>query len=145
MALDEKNCNRDYLFGRLLAVADHMERSTFEDNEYGSRLTNAMKYMEAFSMRPSKTWRTIHNRLLPYMQKREKYGGKERLLLGEITSLFTKEDFDSDKPLGSLFLLGFYNQQFAIQQLIEKQKRDKAKRNSKGTNKNTTSQSDATK
>lgn len=145
VALDEKNCNRDYLFGRLLAVADHMERSTFEDNEYGSRLTNAMKYMEAFSMRPSKTWRTIHNRLLPYMQKREKYGGKERLLLGEITSLFTKEDFDSDKPLGSLFLLGFYNQQFAIQQLIEKQKRDKAKRNSKGTNKNTTSQSDATK
>ena len=55
VALDEKNCNRDYLFGRLLAVADHMERSTFEDYEYGSRLTNAMKYMEVFSMRPAKT------------------------------------------------------------------------------------------
>lgn len=141
VALDEKNCNRDYLFGRLLAVADHMERSTFDGDEYGSRLTNAMKYMEAFSMRPSKTWWTIHNRLLPYMQKREKYGGKERLLLGQITSLFTKEDFESNTPLGSLFLLGFYNQQFAFQQLIEKQKKDKAERKSKGTTKNTTSQS----
>lgn len=124
-----------------MAVADHMERSTFDGDEYGSRLTNAMKYMEAFSMRPSKTWWTIHNRLLPYMQKREKYGGKERLLLGQITSLFTKEDFESNTPLGSLFLLGFYNQQFAFQQLIEKQKKDKAERKSKGTTKNTTSQS----
>ena len=61
--------------------------------------------------------------------------------MGQITSLFTKEDFESNTPLGSLFLLGFYNQQFAFQQLIEKQKKDKAERKSKGTTKNTTSQS----
>lgn len=119
VALDEKNYNRDYLFGRILAVADQMERSTFSKDERGSRLTNAMKYMEVFSMRPATTWMTIHNRLLPYMQKQERFGGKERKLLARIMDLFQEEDFVSDAPLGSRFLLGFYSQQFAIQQEIQ--------------------------
>lgn len=117
VALDEKNCNRDYLFGRLLAVADQIERSTFKGKDKYSRLTNAMKYMEVFSMRPAKTWMTIHNRLLPYMQKqKEKHGSKELELLARITDLFQEEDFVSDAPLGSRFLLGFYSQQVVIQQ-----------------------------
>ena len=117
VALDETNRNRDYLFGRLLAVADQIERSTFKGKDQYSRLTNAMKYMEVFSMRPAKTWMTIHNRLLPYMQKqKEKYGTKELDLLARITDLFQEEEFVSDAPLGSRFLLGFYSQQVVIQQ-----------------------------
>lgn len=142
VALDETNRNRDYLFGRILAVADQLERATFKLDERGSRTTNAMKYMEVFSMRPATTWMTIHNRLRPYMQKQEKYGGKERKLLAQIISLFNEEDFVSDDPLGSRFLLGFYSQQFAIQQLIEKQKKEKALRESEGADNNSTSQSD---
>lgn len=87
-------------------------------------------------MRPATTWMTIHNRLRPYMQKQEKYGGKERKLLAQIISLFNEEDFVSDDPLGSRFLLGFYSQQFAIQQLIEKQKKEKALRESEGADNN---------
>ncbi len=117
MALDETNRNRDYLFGRILAVADQIERSTFKGKDKYSRLTNAMKYMEVFSMRPAKTWMTIHNRLLPYMQKqKEKHGSKELELLARITDLFQEDDFVSDAPLGSRFLLGFYSQQVVIQQ-----------------------------
>ena len=117
VALDETNRNRDYLFGRILAVADQIERSTFKGKDKYSRLTNAMKYMEVFSMRPAKTWMTIHNRLLPYMQKqKEKHGSKELELLARITDLFQEEDFVSDAPLGSRFLLGFYSQQVVIQQ-----------------------------
>lgn len=120
VALDETNRNRDYLFGRLLAVADQMERSTFKTEERGSRITNAMKYMEVFSMRPATTWMTIHNRLLPYMQKQEeKYGERERIRLAQIMDLFKEEDFVSDTPLGSRFLLGFYSQQVVIQQEIQ--------------------------
>lgn len=120
VALDETNRNRDYLFGRILAVADHIERSTFKTDERGSRITNAMKYMEVFSMRPSTTWMTIHNRLLPYMQKQEeKYGERERIRLAQIMDLFKEEDFVSDVPLGSRFLLGFYSQQVVIQQEIQ--------------------------
>lgn len=118
VALDEMNRNRDYLFGRILAVADQIERSTFTKDERGSRLTNAMKYMEVFSMRPATTWMTIHNRLLPYMQK-QRYGAIERKRLAQIMDLFKEDDFVSDAPLGSRFLLGFYNQQFAIQQEIQ--------------------------
>ena len=117
VALDETNRNRDYLFGRILAVADQIERSTFKGKDKYSRLTNAMKYMEVFSMRPAKTWMTIHNRLLPYMQKqKEKHGSKELELLARITDLFQEDDFVSDAPLGSRFLLGFYSQQVVIQQ-----------------------------
>jgi len=144
VALDETNRNRDYLFGRILAVADQIERSTFKGDERGSRITNAMKYMEVFSMRPAKTWMTIHNRLLPYMHKREQYR-EDRELLAQIMDLFKEDDFVSDAPLGSRFLLGFYSQQFAIQQLIEKRQKEKALRESKDADNHTTSQSDATK
>lgn len=144
VALDETNRNRDYLFGRMLAVADQLERSTFKGDERGSRITNAMKYMEVFSMRPATTWMTIHNRLLPYMQKREPYG-EERKLLAKIMNLFQEEDFVSDAPLGSRFLLGFYSQQFSIQQIIEERKKEKALRESKNADNNTTNQSDETK
>ena len=141
VALDETNRNRDYLFGRILAVADQIERSTFKGDERGSRITNAMKYMEVFSMRPSTTWMTIHNRLLPYMHKREQYR-EDRELLAQIMTLFKEDDFVSDAPLGSRFLLGFYSQQFAIQQLIEKKKKEKALRESNNADNNTNSQSD---
>ena len=141
MALDETNRNRDYLFGRILAVADQIERSTFKGDERGSRITNAMKYMEVFSMRPSTTWMTIHNRLLPYMHKREQYR-EDRELLAQIMTLFKEDDFVSDAPLGSRFLLGLYSQQFAIQQLIEKKKKEKALRESNNADNNTNSQSD---
>ena len=62
------------------------------------------------------------------MQKREQYGGKERLLLDEITSHFNDADFVSDKPLGGLFLLGFCSQNYAMDQEIAEKKRLKEER-----------------
>ena len=48
VALDKKKTERSYLFGRLLAAADQMERATFTEEEWGSRTTNAMRYMNGF-------------------------------------------------------------------------------------------------
>ena len=126
VALDETKDDRSYLFGRMIAVADQMERATYSREEMGSRTTNAMRYMEIFSSRPATTWKTLHKKLLPYQQKREMYGGKERKLISKIGSMFKEEDFLSDRPLDGRFLLGFYCQQYAMEQEREENRKKKA-------------------
>ena len=116
VALNREKTNRSYLFGRLLAVADQMERATFTKEEKGSRTTNAMRYMMKFSSRPSSTWKTLQEKLLPYQEKREKYGAKEKDLMDEIINTFHDEDFCSDAPLKVEFLLGLSCQRYAMKQ-----------------------------
>ena len=125
LALNAESHERSYLFGRLLAAADQMERMTYTFEERKKRITTAMRYMMAFSMRPSSTWLEIQKRLLPYQLKREEYGGKERRLIAQIADLFEGNDFASNKPLDSSFLLGFYSQQqvFDVQREEAKRKR----------------------
>lgn len=125
VALDESKADRSYLFGRLIAVADQMERATFSRDEMGSRTTNAMRYMEIFSTRPASTWMTLQRKLLPYQQKREMYGGKERKLISKIGSMFHDDDFLSDRPLNGKFLLGYYCQQYAME--LEREENRKKK------------------
>jgi len=117
VALDTTITDRSYLYGRLLAVADWIERSTFDKDT--ERLTNAVQYMNAFSQRPSKTWVTIYNKLQPYQSKLGKFGRGKAVLLDEIVASFTPEDFASNKPLNSKFLLGYHSQRYAFQQEIK--------------------------
>lgn len=124
VALNERKINRSYLFGRLLAVADQMERETFTAEEKGSRITNAMRYMNIFSSRPVSTWETIQKKLLPYQAKREKYGGKEIALIDEIISMFDDGDFCSNAPLEVEFLLGLSCQRHALRKEREENKKD---------------------
>lgn len=128
VALDENNTNRSYLFGRLLALADKLELATYRPEERKTRQTNAMRYMEIFADRPATTWRTVQKKLLPYEHRREAYGGKERKLIHKVGSMFDESDFLSDAPLDGRFLLGFYAQEYAIDQEIEQRKREKALR-----------------
>ena len=117
MALDVTITDRSYLYGRLLAVADWIERSTFDKDT--ERLTNALQYMNAFSQRPSRTWVTIYKKLQPYQAKLGKLGRSKANLLDEIIAGFAPEDFYSNKPLDSKFLLGYHSQRYAIQQEIQ--------------------------
>jgi len=108
MALNLTNIDRSYLFGRLLAVADKAEFLTYEYGE--KRETNAKRYMNAFSKRPAKTWKTIAERLVPYFNKmhvgqRLKYEN----MINEIGSSFADGAF-SNEALSELYLLGYYCQ-----------------------------------
>lgn len=69
MALDKECKNRDYLYGRLLAVADKIERRTFDRDEDAGRETNADRLMNAFSQHPYQTWTIIERRIHPYLRK----------------------------------------------------------------------------
>lgn len=128
VALDKEKTERAYLFGRLLAAADQMERATFKPEERGSRTTNAMRYMNRFASRPASTWMEVQMKLLPYQEKREKYGGKEKHLIDEILHTFAAEDFRSDAPLGVEFLLGLSCQRYVlVKEMDETEKAEEGK------------------
>lgn len=101
--------DRSVLFGSLLAVADKVEQLTYRRDE--NRMTNAMRYMNAFSQRPYKTWQIIIERLTPYFSKL--YPGtrtKYQNILSEINSRFIPGDYESSDKLEGKYLLGFYCQ-----------------------------------
>lgn len=107
MGLDKNCTRRDYLYGRLLAVADKAERLTYGKDDAG-RTTNAKRYFETFSNRPYQTWRIIWNRLAPYMEKlakkSEKTGRYYAKLINEITDQFDHDDFMDNSKLAPEFL-----------------------------------------
>ncbi|WP_409273815.1 type I-C CRISPR-associated protein Cas8c/Csd1 [Neobacillus sp. SCS-31] len=117
VALDKENTDRNYLFGRLLAIADVLERNALGSNE--SRATNAVRYMNSFSKNPERTWATIQASLQPYQAR---LGTKVRYynsLIDEVASKFNSEDFNN-KPLTGKYLLGFYSQRHDLYQKKEK-------------------------
>lgn len=123
VALDQECNKRDYLYGRLLAVAYYAEFRTYAKEE--RRETNAQRYMTAFSQRPMQTWKVIEEKLLPYWP-RLKSGecAKYKNLMEEIYEKFSVETFEDDRPLGGLYLLGFHSQITALKKYPEKQGED---------------------
>ena len=121
MALDETRRTRDYLYGRLLAIADVIEERALYKAEQ-NRPTNAIRYMQQFSQRPFRTWKQIHDLLMPYLMR---LGGRAyyyKNLIAEVESMFTPEDFVSTRSLSGEYLLGFYCQR---QKLLEKRADDR--------------------
>ena len=117
MALETNNTSRDYLYGRLLAVAENIEQFSL-DKSGEKRLTNAGRLMQRFSDRPFSTWKTIELSLLPYIQRLQNtHGGfitTRKQLLDQIHSLFNSDSFNSDKALSAEFLLGFHSQRLEL-------------------------------
>jgi len=113
MELDRTCTDRSYLYGRLLAIAEDIERRTYERDE--TRATNAERYMQAFAQKPFKTWATIQRNIKPYLNSL-KPGSREsyKNLFGEITGLFLKGDFESKAALNGKYLLGYDCQRTAL-------------------------------
>jgi CRISPR-associated protein Csd1 len=114
MSLDETRTTRDYLYGRLLAIADALEeRALYKAKE--KRATNAARYMQQFSQRPYQTWKQLHEALTPYMVR---LGGAHyyKNLMAQVISL-NPEALEGNKPLSGEYLLGYYCQR---QKLREK-------------------------
>lgn len=103
MSLEKECCDRDYLYGRLLAVADYAEGSTYDDNE--NRPTNAKRLMEAFSNHPCETWKVLCLSLRPYLNRMNigKRSYFERMI-NQITAMFPLDSYNDNSPLSSKFL-----------------------------------------
>ncbi|OAB34034.1 type I-C CRISPR-associated protein Cas8c/Csd1 [Paenibacillus glacialis] len=108
MTLEIDNPSRDYLFGRLLGVAEVLERK--ELNRRGEkRATNATRYFNAFSQRPARTWMTIRKQLHPYQVRRGENISYYNKLIREIEDRISVE-YMNNEALGPLFLLGYSSQ-----------------------------------
>jgi len=120
MSLDETRNTRDYLFGRLLAIADVMEERTLSEAEK-KRPTNATRYMQQFSRRPSSTWKQIHELLTPYFMRQGDKASYYRRLIEQVKDLFVSpEEFISNKPLTGEYLLSYYCQRQKMWEKKEK-------------------------
>jgi CRISPR-associated protein Csd1 len=119
MTLEEELASRDYLYGRLLAVADNIESYALTSAEK-NRDTTAARFMQRFADRPYSTWRTIELALGPYksrLKANEKTAGflwKRERLLDAIQCRFASTDFTDDRPLSGEFLLGYHCQRAAL-------------------------------
>lgn len=110
MAIDYENTDRSYLFGRLLAVLERAEYSTFAQGE--TRDTNAIRLQSAFVNHPMSTWQILEDQLNPYFQRMtpgSRYFYKD--LISEITEKISESNPEQlNRPLGELYLIGYYLQ-----------------------------------
>lgn len=114
LALDTSNTNRSYLFGRLLAIAEQAERSTYRKEE--GREANAIKLQAVFAQRPLYAWRLIEEKLLPYFaQHSPGLRAYYKNMIGEVTGMLPgMDDPELGKRLDDVYLLGYYHQRTAL-------------------------------
>jgi CRISPR-associated protein Csd1 len=111
MSLEPKRSTRDYLYGRLLAIAEEIEsRALYVAKE--KRDTTAARLMQRFAERPCSTWRSIELALSPYKTRLRTSRGpflyRMETRLDEITAAFAVNEFTDDRPLSGEFLLGYH-------------------------------------
>lgn len=110
-ALDASCADRDYLYGRLFAIAHMLEQNASEDSR-----TNAVRLMTRFVQRPTAAWLELYGKLLPYLRTLGKEGRacfyKRRLALAE--GLFRPSDVSEGRSLSFRFLVGFSAQLRAL-------------------------------
>jgi CRISPR-associated protein Csd1 len=126
MALEEERCSRDYLYGRLFAVAEKIESmALYFANE--PRETTAARLTQRFADRPYSTWRTIEMSLVPYKArinaKRPGLLNGYTDLIDEITCKFETDQFKQDSRLEGEFLLAYHCQR----KWLKEHKREKGK------------------
>lgn len=117
VALNKESEDRDYLFGRLLAIADVLERRALGDDK---RATNARRYMNSFAQHPARTWVTIQQALQPYQARLGEEVWYFNKLLDDVGTKIKIEEFNN-RPLSGRYLLGFYSQRNDLYQKKDKQ------------------------
>lgn len=122
MALEKNRNDRDYLYGRLLAVAEHIEEVALNVAKE-NRETNAARLMQQFADHPFSTWRNIESALRPYISRlnvnRPGFLHNMQVLLDEIHGLFKPGDYENDTRLSGLYLLGYHCQRLEFKQKNE--------------------------
>ncbi len=129
VGLEQENNSRDYLYGRLLAIAERVEdMSLYVSGE--KRSTTAARLMQRFADRPASTWRNIELALQPYMQRlknnRAGFLHNIQTLLDEVMGKFIEGDFVNDKPLSGEFLLAYHTQRFELRSKKQSNENDES-------------------
>lgn len=111
MELDVNNKDRSYLFGRLLAVAEKVERAATNQSDSG-REPNAVRLQAAFVQSPMRTFKNLQLALIPYFSSL-RAGSREyyRRLMDDIVATLEEQPLEKlNKPLSDLYLIGYHLQ-----------------------------------
>jgi CRISPR-associated protein Csd1 len=110
MTLDYSETDRSYLFGRLLAVAEKVERATYSKED--TREPNAIRLQSAFVHHPMYTWAILEKALIPYFQKLNPGSRKfyKDIISNIVTAICENDKTILNKSLGEKYLLGYYLQ-----------------------------------
>ena len=129
MELDETCTRRDYLYGRLLAVAEVAESVALNKKEGNdARITNARRYFTAFVNQPYRTWNVIRQRLEPYLSGMPKTRRNYYCtMIDEITSQFDHTAFMDNSKLEPEYLHAYSCQ-------LQKISADKKRKNQNDSN-----------
>lgn len=103
--------NADYLFGRLLALADRVEDKVMAQG-IGYQ-TTAVRLMQKFVQNPFETWPKIHDKLIPFFQKSGSDVKWFQIIAEEIEQAFTDGGRYKRNALSWEFLQGFSSQRQA--------------------------------
>jgi CRISPR-associated protein Csd1 len=111
MALNPDRMDRSYQFGRWLAVAEKVERATYQKDE--AREPNAIKLQSIFCRRPQSIAAELEKQLEKAYFPRLRPGSRQyyKNLFGEIAEkLSCFPESELNQPLDSTYLMGYYLQ-----------------------------------
>ena len=113
VALNEKETDRSYLYGRLTAVADIIEsRALYETDS--DRMTNAARLFTVMQQRPATTWQNLEKKLSPYFGKLS--AASRTWYKRMIDSIIELGDdlLGDNSPLSPRFIEGYHNQRYVL-------------------------------
>lgn len=84
----------------------NFEESVLRKQGVKDRPTNAIKLMSNFTAKPYTTWGTLWKQLMPYL-KSANGGSWFRNEVDDVMALFKEGDFEDNKALSPMFLLGY--------------------------------------
>lgn len=128
MALDRNSKDRSYQYGRLLAVMEQVERTTYNRDE--TREPNAIQLQYVFCRNPLKTAATLQKQLdaayFPRIKKVE-YRKYLRNLMEEIFVAIDSIGESAAAPLKESYLIGYYLQRNELLHKVKKNEQEEEK------------------
>lgn len=115
IVLNREEQDKSYVFGRIIALYDAIERSTYDSAT--KRQTNAIKMIGKFVQSPLHTSAVLEQRLTPYMDKLNKNKpGLYNMYRKELDEAYQliENDGQNNAPLTDLYVLGMHHQRAAL-------------------------------
>lgn len=115
MALEPQKKDVSYLYGRLLAVFEKLERDTYDPNE--QREPNAIRMQSVFAKRPLYASRIIWEQLKKAYYPKLKPGARtkyDRIIEQIIQEISSFPQAEQEEALKDTYLFGYYLQRSAL-------------------------------
>lgn len=126
MALNEAETDRSYLFGRVLAYAEELERCALREAGE-NRETNAQRLRFQYVQHPAKTLDILYGRLEPYINRLREKANWYLPDMRRVAAQIPLEDY-TDEPLQEQYLLGYFCQLNAFrEEMLKRQEAKKTK------------------